>query len=76
MSITKEQALALQYRDTITFTGTDLIQPKGIKWRVNGKCKTWKRDSARFSLPIKHGLYDYGYLTNENACLFALESKG
>jgi len=47
---------------------------KPIKWRVNGKIKLWKRDVTRFSIPIKHGLYDYAYLTNENACLFSLEN--
>lgn len=43
-------------------------------WQKNGKCKTWKRDTTRFQLPIKYGLYSYGYITNENAHLFTLES--
>jgi len=43
---------------------------KPINWRANGKCKTWKRDLVSFSLPIKHGMYTYGYLTDENAHLF------
>ena len=48
---------------------------KPIRWRVNGKCKTWKRNPERFQLPIKHGLYSYGYLTNENAHLFIVEER-
>lgn len=55
--------------------GIDCTMPidKPIRWRANGKCKTWKRDSSRFQLPIKYGLYSYGYLTNENAHLFIVE---
>lgn len=41
-----------------------------IAWRANGACKTWKRDVERFQLPVKHGLYNYGYITNDNAHLF------
>lgn len=49
------------------------LLPKPINWRANGKCKTWKRTPERFQLPIKHGLYNYGYITNENAHLFEAE---
>lgn len=49
------------------------VDCKPIRWRANGKCKTWKRDTARFQLPIKHGLYSYGYITEENAHLFIIE---
>ncbi len=38
-----------------------------VRWRINGKCKTWKTRPNEFRVPIKHGLYDYGYLTHENA---------
>lgn len=51
----------------------DLIGPKPIRWRANGKCQTWKTRPNEFKLPIKHGLYDYGYLTHENAHLFIVE---
>lgn len=45
---------------------------KPIKWRANGQCKTWKseKNKHRFSLPIKHGLYQFGYITEENTHLF------
>lgn len=35
--------------------------------RPNGKCQTWKRDPLRFRLPVKHGMYDYGEITQDNA---------
>jgi hypothetical protein len=34
------------------------------RWRVNGMAKTWKRSPERVQVPIKHGLYSYGYLTD------------
>ena len=50
---------------------TDIkLADKVIKWCANGKCKTWKTRPNEFKLPIKHGLYDYGYITHENAHLF------
>lgn len=34
--------------------------------RVNGRCKTWKTRDG-FQLPVKHGLNDCFYITEENA---------
>lgn len=39
---------------------------KGRNWRVNGKVKTWKRDPSRVHIPVKHGLYNYGYVTEKD----------
>jgi hypothetical protein len=47
--------------------------PTGKTWRRNGQTKTWKRDENRFEIPVKFGLYDYGYITNENAAEFQLK---
>lgn len=33
------------------------------RWKVNGQVKTWKRVSGRIRVPLKHGLFVYGYLT-------------
>ena len=30
------------------------------RWRLNGAVKRWKRDRERISIPLKHGMYDYG----------------
>ena len=35
--------------------------------RRNGKTKTWKTRPGVFSIPVKQGLYSYGYITNDNA---------
>ena len=39
-------------------------------WRINGRIKTWKTRPLDFKIPIKFGLYDYGYITPENCHLF------
>ena len=36
-----------------------------LEIRVNGRVKFWKRDSSRFKIPVKYGLYEYGYITEE-----------
>ncbi len=41
-------------------------------WRANGQMKTWKRDSNRFRLPLKYGLYNYWHLTELNSWQFHL----
>jgi polyphosphate kinase 2 (PPK2 family) len=37
-----------------------------IRVRRNGKTKTWKLTPEKFQIPVKYGLYEYGYITNEN----------
>ena len=45
-----------------------------VRWRVTGQVKTWKTRPEQFKIPVKHGLYDYGYITESNLHLFHLES--
>lgn len=42
------------------------------RWRVNGQVQTWKRDSSRVRVPLKHGLYAYEQLHNGNLSQFSL----
>ena len=37
-----------------------------VRVRVTGVCKTWKRDTDRFQLPVKYGFKDCFYITEEN----------
>lgn len=48
--------------------GRDKARPEN--WRVNGQCRTWKRDASRFRQPVKHGLYAYGYVDDINGSQF------
>jgi len=79
--ITIDQAKQLQRKDTVEQTHEQIETVNDGKvykrrhaknWKINGKIKLWKRSPERFQLPLKHGLYDYAYLTNENAHLFQL----
>lgn len=44
-------------------------------WRSNGHCKTWKSRPTDFRLPIKYGLYGYGYIDQSNAKDWHLASE-
>jgi len=35
------------------------------RWKVNGKPKTWKRNPGRVKVPIKQGIRNYDYLTED-----------
>ena len=37
-----------------------------VRARVNGQVKTWKTMPDRVKVPFKHGLYTYGYVTEDN----------
>ena len=45
------------------------------RWKVNGMVKTWKRDKTRILIPIKHGLYNYDYLTQNDLNLVCLDEN-
>lgn len=69
--ITKEQALGATEFHANGCTQT--VGPRGgVKknievWRRNGMTTTWKRNEAKFIVPIKYGLYGYGHITDETA---------
>ena len=35
-------------------------------WRRNGATKAWKRSPERYQVPVKYGLYRYGYITESD----------
>lgn len=37
------------------------------RWRRNGVTKTWKTRPNDFRIPVRYGLYVYGYITQDNA---------
>ena len=45
------------------------------RWRVNGQVRTWKRTPERFLVPLKHGLYDYFYMSENNCIEFHKEKE-
>src|SRR6266852_5791902 len=42
-------------------------------WRSNGAMKTWKTRPRDFQLPVKHGLYNYGYVADYTAHSFHVD---
>lgn len=62
--MTLDQAKALKRGDILV----DALN--GARWKVNGKVKTWKRSPERVYVPLKHGLYRYAAMTdNDLHCL-------
>lgn len=41
-----------------------VMKDKTLTLRVNGQSKTWSTRPDEVKVPWKHGLYDYGYVTN------------
>ena len=52
-----EEVRALVYGNTIWARGND---GSARRCKVNGKPKTWKRDTKRIEVPFKYGIYEYG----------------
>lgn len=61
--ITLEQAKSLKPGDILYEIGMFNADGTSRRWRVNGKPKQWVRAPERVSIPVKHGLYWYGYVT-------------
>ena len=72
MAITLEQAKSLAYRQTLYHDTHRNADGTAQRWRVNGKVKTWKTRPNDIQIPLKHGLYSYGYLTQDDLDLVHL----
>lgn len=75
MSITIEQAKALKPGMILHQVGAFNSDGTPRRWKVNGKVKTWKKDSSRVSIPIKHGLYAYDTITETSLHLVSLPKE-
>ena len=65
--VTKEEAMTAQ-----EFSFTNKRNGKPAKCRRNGATKTWKTRPNEFKIPVKYGLYEYSYITQENAADFSV----
>ena len=61
--MTLEEAKALKHGQIVYHKINKNSDGTPQRWKVNGRVKTWKRDKSRVSVPIKHGLYSYDYIT-------------
>ena len=67
--LTRTQALTAS-----AFHETHETGGKIYRWRRNGSTQTWKTRPDEFRVPVKHGLYGYGQITQSNASGFHAES--
>ena len=65
--ITKQQATQLAYRTIFHHTTYKNADGTPVRCRVNGQCKVWKTRPTEFRLPVKYGLRDCFYITQDNA---------
>ena len=70
--ITKEIALTLKHGQILHHVSLKNADGTPARIRVSGKVKTWVTRPTEFSVPFKHGLYVYGYVTPGNADQFVI----
>jgi len=70
--ITKEIAIALRGRTVLHHVTKKNSDNTPMRVRVNGKCKTWVTRPNEFRLPVKYGLYECGYIDQDNAASFVV----
>ena len=71
--ITLDQDKDLKHGDILYHTINKNADDTPQRWRVNGKVKLWKRSPNRIQIPLKHGLYSYDYLTENDLNLVSLD---
>lgn len=74
--ITIEEAKNLRRGQYICHSKIRGWQNKPLRFKVNGNVKTWKTDPNRVRVPLKHGLCEYGYLTEDNLQDFYIPTEG
>jgi hypothetical protein len=73
--ISLRQAKRLQLGDILYAVNATNADGTPLRWRVNGRVKTWKRRPDKVRVPIKHGLYSYDYLTENRLDLVSSTEK-
>jgi len=61
--VTRQNCEKLNKFEHITAKNADGTR---IRARRNGKTKVWKTRPDDFEIPVKHGMYAYGYIHNYN----------
>ena len=71
-TITLDQAKQLKTGQTVYHTINKNADQTPQRWKVNGKVKTWKRNPEKVQIPVKHGLYSFDYITENDLHLISL----
>ncbi len=72
MPITLKQAKNLNVGDILHHIENKNADGTPQRWKVNGKVKTWVTRPGEIKVPLKFGLYNYDYLTEDNLHLVSL----
>jgi len=70
-----EEAKQLKYGDIIYHKTAINADGSKQRFKVNGKVKTWKKNPSRIHIPLKRGLYEYGYLDEYDLEEFSLTKE-
>jgi hypothetical protein len=65
--LTKTQATNLRHGEILHHRQLTNADGTPLRARVNGRCKTWKTRPTEFQLPVKYGLKQCFYITENNA---------
>ena len=69
MKVTKENQTGVN-----TFYHVSKTNTTGrLKVRRSGATKVWKTRPEEFKIPVKYGLYENGYITQDNASEWTIE---
>lgn len=63
--LTKDQAMT--HRGTLYHVSLKDSRGAPLQCRTNGACKTWVTRPSEFKLPVKYGMYQYFYITQDSA---------
>jgi hypothetical protein len=73
--LTFEKAMKLTRGNKLAMNNHKNADGTCVRWKVNGVVKTWKTQPERFEIPVKHGMSDYGYVTEKNYFYFHINGS-
>lgn len=73
MPITLAQAKKLKNNQVVYTPGFYNADGTAQRWKVSGMPKTWVKSPEKVQVPIKHGMYEHMYITEENLYGFTLK---
>lgn len=73
--ITLEQAKELKVGTILYHLQNKNADDSPQRWRVNGKVKLWKRHPEKVQVPMKHGLRQCDYLTENDLDVVSLSAE-
>ena len=68
--VTLKDAKNLSYGQIIYHKKFKNADGTAMRFKVNGKVKTWKRSTKKVKVPLKRGMYEFGYMDEDNLSEF------